>query len=70
MRVKLFQTETTIEIQLVRPTEVCGEVRKMAKDLLKHLCYCPILLMRTTKTALCLQTKAIFHHLYGFELVF
>ena len=25
-RVNLFQTETTIEIQLVRPTEVCGKV--------------------------------------------
>ena len=37
-------------------------VQKMAKS---H-CYCPILLMRTTKTAVCLQTKAIFHHLYGF----
>ena len=38
----------------------------MAKSLLKHHCYCPMLLMRTTKTAVCLQTKAIFHHLYGF----
>ena len=26
--------------------------------------------MGTTKTAICLQTKAFFHHLYGFELVF
>ena len=25
-RVNIFQTETTIEIQLVRPTEVCGKV--------------------------------------------
>ena len=29
-----------------------------------------MLLMRTTKTAVCLQTKAIFHHLYVFLLVF
>ena len=29
-----------------------------------------MLMMRTTKTAVCFQTKAIFHHLYGFELVF
>ena len=36
----------------------------MAKSLLKHHCYCPMLLMRTTKTAVCLQTKAVFHHLY------
>ena len=41
------------------------KVRKMAKSLLKHHCYCPMLLMWTTKTAVCLQTKAIFHHLYG-----
>ena len=27
---------------------------------------CPMLLMQTTKTAVCLQRKAIFHHLYGF----
>ena len=26
--------------------------------------------MPTTKTAVCLQTKAIFHHLSGFKLVF
>ena len=25
IRVNIFQTETTIEIQLVRPTEVCGK---------------------------------------------
>ena len=42
------------------------KLRKMAKTLLKHHCYCPMLLMRTTKTAVCLQTKAIFHHPYGF----
>ena len=39
-------------------------VRKMAKGLLEHHCYCPIFLMWTTKTAVCLQT--ILHHLYGF----
>ena len=61
-----FQAEKAIEIQLVRPTEVCGKVRKMAKVLLKHNCFCPMLLMRTTKTAVCLQTKAFFHHLCGF----
>ena len=26
IRVKIFKTEKTIEIQLVRPTEVCGKV--------------------------------------------
>ena len=45
-------------------------LRKMGKSLLKHHCYCPMLLMRTTKTPVCLQTKAIFHHLYEFYLVF
>ena len=42
----------------------------MPTSLLKQHCYCPMLLMQTTKTAVCLQTKAIFHHLYGFYLVF
>ena len=46
------------------------KVRKMVKCLLKHHCYCPKLLMRTTKTAVCLQTKAIFYHLNVFKLVF
>ena len=57
----MFKTEKTIEIQFVRPTELCSKVkvRKMAKSLLKHHCYCPMLLMWTTKTAICLQTKAI-----------
>ena len=33
---------------------------------LKHHCYCPMVLMRTTKTAVCLQAKPTFHLLYGF----
>ena len=69
IRIKIVHVEKTIEIQLVRPTEACGikyKVRKLAKILLKYRCYCPLLLMQTTKTAVCLQTKAIFHHLYGF----
>ena len=49
---------------------VTYKVRKMAtslaKSLLKQHCYCPMLLMQTTKTAVCLQTKGVFHHLYGF----
>ena len=50
----ITKVKKTIEIQLVRPTEVDVvkyKVRKMAKSLLKHHCYCPILLMQTTKTA-------------------
>ena len=65
-RVKIFKTEKIIERQPFRPAEVYVvkyNVRKMAKSLLKHHCYCPMLLMRTTKTDVCLQTKAIFHHL-------
>ena len=62
-------SEKTIEIQLVRPTEVYVvkyRLRNMAKCLLKNLYHRPMLLMRTTKTAVCLQRKAIFHHVYGF----
>ena len=59
--------EKTIEIQLVRLTEVCGKVLSEENAYkLKQLCYCPMLLMRTTKTAVCLQTKAILDHFYGF----
>ena len=84
--VKILKTEKTIEIQLVRLTEVCGKVlsEKNAYKSVKtallllfsfiswamHDCYCPMLLMLTTKTAVCLQTKAIFYKLYGFQLVF
>ena len=42
-----FKLKKTIEIHLVRPTEVCGikyKVRKIAKSLLKPCCYCPVLL--------------------------
>ena len=67
-KVHIFNTEKTIansqsgQLRYV----VKYDIRTMAKSLLKHHCYCPMLLMRTTKTAVCLQTKAIFHHLYGF----
>ena len=68
----IFKTKKTIEIYLVRLNEVCGKVlnEKMHTSLLKQHCYCPMLLMQTTITSVCLQTKAIFHHLYGFLLVF
>ena len=72
-RVKIFRTEKALEIQPERPAEVCGKVymgREMVGSLLKHHCYCPMLLMWTTKTAVCLQTKAIFRYLYEFELMF
>ena len=52
------------------PGGFCLRTIQRIRSLSKHYCYCPMLLMRTTKTAVCLQTKAIFHHLYGFSLVF
>ena len=64
---QIFKTKKNLEIQSVRPTEVYVvkyKVGKMAKSLLKHHCYCPKLLMQTTKTAVCLQTNAFFHHPY------
>ena len=63
------QTVKTIEIQSVTGQlryVVKYKVRKMAKSLSKDHCCCPMLLMQTTKTSVCLRTKAIFHHLYGF----
>ena len=66
--VQIFKTENTIKIQLVRLTEVCGKVlsEKNAYKSVKTAFYCPLLLIRTTKTAVCLQTKAMFHYHYGF----
>ena len=70
IKVNIFQTEKTIEIQQdIRTTEVCGKVclvRQMAKCLLRYHYYCPMLLMQTTKTDVCLQTNTIVHQLYGF----
>ena len=66
--VKILKTVKTVEKQPVRLTEVRGTVlsEKMPISVLKQHCYCQMLLMRITKTAVCLQTKVIFHHLYGF----
>ena len=55
IRVKTFQTETTIQLQLVNTVfqvnygMVKYKVRKMTKSLLKHHSYCQMLWMRTTK---------------------
>ena len=66
--VKIFKTEKTMEIQLVRLNEVCGKVlsEKNAYKSVKTALLLSNVVMRTTKTAVCLQTKAIFQHLYGF----
>ena len=53
--VRISKTEKNTEIQSVRPTDMCGTVLSENNDY-----NCPMLLMRTTKTAICLQTKAIF----------
>ena len=59
---KIFKNGKTIEIQPVMPTEVYMveyKVRKIAKRVLKHHCYCPILLMRTTKTVVWFTNKCL-----------
>ena len=66
--VKIFKTEKTREIQPVRLTEVCGKVtsEKNAYKSVKTALLLSNVIDGTTKTAVCLQTKAIFHHLYVF----
>ena len=66
--VKIFKTEKTIEIYLVRLTEVCSKVlsEKYAYKSVKTALLLSNVIMRTTKTAVCLQTKSIFHYFYGF----
>ena len=68
--VKICKTEKIIEIELVRLTEVCDKVlsEKNAISSLKQHCYCPMLLMRTTKTAICLQ-RPFFNTFMGFDCV-
>ena len=70
--VKVFKTEKTIEIQLVRLNEVCGKVLcdRNADRSVKTALLLSNVMMRTTKTAVRLQTKAIIHHLYGSLVVF
>ena len=72
IRGKVFQAESKQSKKITSQLRyvVNYKVRKMAKSLLKYHCYCPMLLMRTTKTYVRLQTKAISRHLYGFSLVF
>ena len=65
--VKIFKSEKTIEIQLVRLTEVCGKVLS-EKNGYKSV-KTPSLLSNVVDADhqnSCLFTiKAIFHHLYG-----
>ena len=66
--VKIFKAEKTIEIQLVRLAEVCGKVlsEENAYKSVKTAMLLSDVIDQTTKTTVCLQTKAISHHLYGF----
>ena len=66
--VKIFKTERIIEIQLVRSTEVCGKVLSEQNDYksVKTALLLSNVVDGVTKTAVCLQTKAIFSQLYGF----
>ena len=69
--VKIFKTEQTIELPLVRLTEVCGKVLS-EKNVYKSVKTSLLLsnVIDEDHQNSCLQTKAIFHHLYGFYLVF
>ena len=66
--VKIFKTEKTIEIQLVRPAEVCGKVlsEKYAYKTVKTALLFNVT-GQTTKSGVCLQTKAIFISFMGFS---
>ena len=66
--VKIFNCEKTIEIQLVRLTEICGKVlgEKNAFKSVKTVLLLSNVIDSDHQTAVCLQAKAIFHHLYGF----
>ena len=57
-----IKTEKIIEIQLVRATEVCGKVlsEKNGYKSVKTALFLSNVLMQTTNTAVCLQTKASF----------
>ena len=59
------KTPETPEIQLVRITEVCGKVlseKNAYKSVKTALLLSNVI---DVETAVCLQTNAIFHHLYG-----
>ena len=66
--VKIFKTEKTIEIHLVRLTEVYGKVlsEKYAHKSVKTALILSNVIDVDHETAVCLQTKAIFHYIYGF----
>ena len=66
--VKIFKTVKTVEKQLVRLTEVCVKVlgEKNTYKSVKTALVLSNVIDVDHKTAVCLQTKAILQHLYGF----
>ena len=65
--VKIFKSEKTIEIQLVRPTEGCG---KVLSEKTGYMSFKTLLLLPNVIDAdhqhSCLFTKTTFHQIYGF----
>ena len=66
--VKIFKTEKTIEIHLVRLTEVCGKVlsEKHAYKSVKTALLLTNVIDADHQNNVCLQTNAIFYYFYGF----
>ena len=66
--VKIFKTEKTIEIQLVRLNEVCGKVlsEKNAYRSVKTSLLLSNVIDADHQNSCLFTKKAIFHHLYGF----
>ena len=66
--VKIFKTEKTIEIHLVRLTEISGIVfnEKMPSSLLKHHCFCLMLLIGPPKQLFVYKQRPFFITFMGF----
>ena len=66
--VKLFKTEKTIEIQLVRPTEVCGKVlsEKNIYESIKTALILSNIIDADHQNSCLFTNKGFFQHLYGF----
>ena len=71
-RVRIFKTEKTLEIQQVRLTEACGKVlnKKNGYKSVKTALLLSNVIHADHQNSVCLQTKVIFHHLYGFRSAF
>ena len=71
---KYSKLKKAMEIQPVRPSDACGtvkyKVRKMAKNLLKHHCDCPMLLMRPPKQPFVYKQRPLVITLMDFNWCF